>query len=393
MDYTSRREFLRKAAIGGASVTAGLLHRRIFGQETSGFNRIYYRNLGSTGFKVGEIGMGCMNMRDSELVRAAIDNGINYIDTAHSYMNGVNEQIVGQVMKTQRDKVFLTTKIKWERSGIKPEDMPGMIETSLKRLQTDHVDLLLLHILDRREDVLREEYMKIFDTARKKGQTRYVGLSTHANQDEVLDAAVESKFWEAVLTGYSYYSPKNVTESIRKAREAGIAIIAMKSLISTERPRKQFPDIRRDKSGKTNNQQALLKWVLNNPYVDTTIPGMTSFEQLADDLGVMEMELSFNDQSLLRRYVENTKGRYCCGVAGCAGCRDKCPKGVQVNEINRCLNYVYGYGDLDLAWENYRTLPRSSRVDVCSDCDECVVKCINGLNLTENIKRAKELFV
>ena len=82
--------------------------RRIYAEETSETNKIVYRKLGSTGFKVSEIGMGCMNMRDPELVTAAIDRGINYIDTAHGYMRGVNEEIIGTVMKTKRDKVNQT---------------------------------------------------------------------------------------------------------------------------------------------------------------------------------------------------------------------------------------------------------------------------------------------
>ena len=394
MNSTNRREFLKNVACGSASVAVGLaganlFPRRIFAQESSGFTRIVYRKLGSTGFMVSEIGFGCMNMRDAELVHAAIDSGINYLDTAHVYMNGINEEIIGRVMKTKRDKVFLTTKV-GRRKNI--EKVPGEIETSLKRLQTDHVDLLLFHVLDKKEEVQSDDYMKIFDDARKKGYTRFIGVSTHSNQTEVINAAVESKFWEAVLTGYNYFSPTHLTASIKKAREAGLAIIAMKSLISTVRPRKSFPDIRKDKTGKTTNQQALLKWVLENPYVDTTIPGMASFEHLADDLAVMGMKLTFDDQSILKRYTENTQGRYCQGVAGCTGCKDKCPKGMNISEIIRCINYAYGYRDIDMARENYKGLPESLRVDACLDCTECVVKCVNGLDLGYHIQQAKALF-
>ena len=393
MKTSNRREFLKKAAIGSGAVagTAGLFPRRIFSEEKPGFNRIAYRNLGSTGFNVTEMGFGAMNMRDPELVHAAIDSGINYIDTAHSYMNGVNEEIVGSVMKTKRNKVFLTTKIKFDNTGIDPKNMPGMLKTSLKRLKTDHVDLVLLHVTDKKEQILRDDLMKIFDDYKRNGLTRFVGVSTHSNQAEVLDAAVESKFWEAVLTGYNYNSPPELSSSIKKAREAGLAIIAMKNLITTERPRKPFPDIRKDRS-KSTNQQALLKWVLEDLYVDTVIPGMTSFEQLEDDIAIMGMKLTFDDKRSILRYGQKTDNYYCRGVAGCTGCRDKCPYGVCINEINRCLGYAYGYGDIDLAYENYRDLPRSSRIDICDDCDECVVKCVNGLNLTENIRRARELF-
>ncbi len=394
MKTSNRRDFLKNTTVAGAGLAAaGLFPRRICSQETSGFNRLVYRDLGSTGYRATEIGFGCMNMRDSELVHAAIDQGINYIDTANSYMNGVNEEVVGSVMKTKRDKVFLTTKIKWDNTGIDPKEMPGMIAASLKRLQTDHVDLLLLHITDKREQLFREDLMKIFDDARRKGQIRFVGISTHSNQAEVLDAAVDSKFWEAVLVGYNYASPPNITPAIERARKAGIAIIGMKNLLNpSSRPWKKLDDIRTEKSENITEAQALLKWVLDNPYVDTIIPGMTSFEQLADDIAIMGMKLTFDDKHTLRRFSENTKGIYCCGVSGCTGCKDKCPKGVEINEINRCTNYAYGYGDIELARENYRALPLSNRVNICADCDECAIECVNGLNLTENIQKARELF-
>ena len=65
---------------------------------------------------------------------------------------------------------------------------------------------------------------------------------------------------------------------------------------------------------------------------------------------------------------------------------------MEIHEINRCLGYACGYGDIELARENYRNLPESNRIDLCDNCTECAVKCVNGLNLTENIQRARELF-
>jgi len=99
-----------------------------------------------------------------------------------------------------------------------------------------------------------------------------------------------------------------------------------------------------------------------------------------------------NDRKNLQRYSADIQGRYCHGLSGCTGCREKCPRGVAINEINRCLGYAYGYGKIDLAHENYGELSPSNRVDVCSDCDECVIQCVHGLNLTENIRKARELF-
>ncbi len=393
METSNRRDFLKNSAAAGIGLTAaGISPRRIFSETTSEFNRIFYREFGSTGIKVSEIGFGAMNMRDPELVHAAIDSGINYIDTANYYMKGLNEEIVGKVLKTKRDKVFLVTKVGLRKNL---EKIPEEIETSLRRLQTDHVDLLLFHKTDTREEILDDKIMKIFDDARKKGYTRFIGFSTHNSQPEAFDAGIESKFWEAILTGYNYLSPPTVSQSIKKTREAGIAIIAMKNLITMTSPpssRVKLVDIRKDKSSELTPQQALIKWVLEDPHVDTTIPGMTAFEHLADNLAVMGKKFTFDDKRTIKRYSENINGYYCRGVAGCTECQDTCPKGIKVSEINRCLAYAYGYNNLELAKENYDALPSSNRLDICADCDDCVVKCKNQLNLTENISRARELF-
>lgn len=166
----------------------------------------------------------------------------------------------------------------------------------------------------------------------------------------------------------------------------------MKALITVERPRKPFPDIRPDKSGKVTNQQALLRWVLDNPNVDTVIPGIASFDHIADDIAVMGTKLGTNDLDVIERYAQEIRNRYCRGIAGCTGCKDQCPYGVAVHELNRCVNYAYGYDDIELARENYRGLPRTARVDVCVNCSECVVKCVNGLDLNTTVRRARELF-
>jgi len=386
-----------KMAAGSASLCIDLTNqivkpRRIFAEESLPFNRIVYRLLGSTGFKVSEIGMGCMNMRDSELVRAALDLGINYFDTAWGYMNGENERVVGKVMKTERNRVFLTTKMPPKTS----DEIMKMMETSLERLQTDHVDLVLLHGVDSKQQLFDENFKETFNKLREKGMTRYVGVSTHSNNAEVLDAAVESKFWEAVLVGYNYMSPENVRISIEKARKAGLAIIAMKNLFNPIDIKtwnwEMIKDIRKDKSTKITSTQALIKWVLEDPNIDITIPGITSFEQLHENIAIMGMDIRFGERSSLHRYSGDINNLQCRGVSGCTGCMTQCPKGVRINELNRCLKYAYSYKNMNLARENYRALPRSLKIDICKDCTECIIKCVNGLNLNETITKARNLF-
>ncbi len=204
---------------------------------------------------------------------------------------------------------------------------------------------------------------------------------------------MESKFWEAVLTGYNATSPSLVKDSIEKARNAGIAIIAMKNLLNPATyPRQPIKDIRKDKTKKISVEQALIKWVLDDPYVDTTIPGIKSFEQLSEDVAIMGMKLSFEDKDKIRWYCENSQGDYCRGVAGCTECLHQCPFGVKLNDLNRCLSYAYGYGNTNLAIENYLSLPSTSHIEICRDCVECVVKCPNGINTTRTIQLVRKLF-
>ncbi|MFC1607706.1 aldo/keto reductase [Candidatus Latescibacterota bacterium] len=398
MAPSNRRDFLRYGVAAAAGTTfSRLTPRRTFAESPSTFKRIAFRELGSTGCKVSEVGFGAMNMRDPELLQAAIDQGINYIDTAWYYMKGVNEQVVGQVTKPIRDKVFITTKVLPPRPGDDiSATMMAHMETSLKRLQTDYVDLMLLHAVSSRDIVLNNDYMGVLDTARKKGMCRFIGVSTHVNHAEILDAAVESKLWETVLTGYNYMSPPDVKPAIERARKAGLGIIAMKNFLNpidlATWNWQTIPDIRESKDVPATPTQALLKWVLDDRHVDTTIPGVTNFGQLEENVAVMGMKMSFDERQSLERHGSLLRGRYCSGVAGCTDCLDECPHGVALNDLNRCLSYAYGYGDPGLAREQYALLPESSRIDRCTQCEDCTVTCSQGIDSNTVIRRAREFF-
>ncbi len=392
MGSANRRDFMKTVAGAAAAVGIGGMTmdgRRSFAKASDGSTEVAFRELGSTGCKVSEIGFGAMNTRDVELIKAAIDMGVNYVDTAWVYMKGRNEEIVAKAIKGQRDKLFLTTKAISKNA----DELRGQMEQSLQRLEVDNVDLMLFHVINSKDQVLNDDYMAVFEKAKKDGLCRFVGVSTHENQAEVLDAAVESKFWDAALVGYNYFSPKEVGQAIARARKAGIGIIGMKNLLNPSSwPWKPLGDIRKNPESKMNPSQALIKWVLEDKNVDVTIPGITSFEQLRDDVAVMGMPMDFGARDNSIKIGHAIDSHYCRGVAGCTDCDGQCPNGVSVREINRVLRYAESYDNIGLAWENYRQIPKEQRIEACGDCDECMVHCSHGLKLTENIKRAKELF-
>ena len=374
----SRRDFFQTTMLGGL---ASFLPFKGTGWARAGADEketipVQYRTLGKTGMKVSTIGFGAMITSDPTVVHHAIDLGINYIDTAASYMKGNNEIMVGNVLKTRRKEVFIATKLKLGTE----ESMLESIQNSLKKLQTEVIDVIQLHGLNSREKVLNSEYLNLLDKARKKGMVRFVGFSTHDNQVECLQAAIESKFYDMVLVSYNFTSDAALTEAIGKTGEVGIGIVAMK----TQAGGYQGKDL-----GDWSPHQAALRWVLKNPQVATTIPSMTSFAQVDENFGAMKSPYGYKDEKILQRYV-NVYNEELCRM--CGSCRTMCPAGLPIQDINRCLMYAEGYRNFDLALQTYAEISKRSAVTACEGCKACQVTCKNHLNIPDRMTRARELF-
>ena len=153
-----------------------------------------------------------------------------------------------------------------------------------------------------------------------------------------------------------------------------------------------LPETRIESKSGMTTKQTLIKWVLEDENVDVTILGMTAFEHLDEDIAVMGMDFTADERHMLGRYAEAISPVVCRGVSGCTGCKNKCPYGVSILDLNRCVAYADSYHSLDTARENYHSLPISSRIEACDSCETCSVQCANGLNLDRIVQRARELF-
>lgn len=378
-----RRRFLQAAAGTLAAGASGMMSGA---DAIHAADEIRKRKLGSTGLEVSEVSFGAMNCRDQELIEAAIDIGINYIDTAHIYQMGRNEEMVGRAVRGKRDKVIIATKV-WT-FGTTQGWLRGKMEKSLERLNTDYVDIMFKHMAHGHDAVFDESDIEVFGKAKEDGLCRFTGVSIHSNHVESVNAARESGFWNAVLVGYNYESPPELTEAIAQARAAGLAVIAMK----TQRGGDGYAY---GPTGDMTPNQAALRYVLDNPNIDCAIPGMTTFEQLEENLAAMQMgadtgrHFAPEPNRSAERSLHNT---YCRGVAGCTGCDGQCSHDGSIRDLNRCIGYADSYGDIETAREQImHTGPlRATR---CLACDECEVACVHGLPLTQHLQRAKELFL
>jgi hypothetical protein len=370
--HWSRRNFLK---LGAAVAAAGVVAPKMLAQEANEPPKLEYRMLGKTGIQVTSVAFGCM-VSPEHIIARAVDAGVNWLDTAHSYKGGRNEHEVGRVLKDRRDKAGICTKVKMGSSA----DMLAKLDISLERLQTDHVDLLLSHGASRPEHVTNEEHLKALQQAKESGKTRFIGVSTHSNMPAVIDALVAAKVYDAVLTRYDFQSAdpekpagKALQEAVARAADAGIGVIAMK----TQRGGFQNP------TGGLTPFQAALKWVLDNKNISCAVPSAQDTTQLDQNLAVMGHRLGYLERRRLERFAAETASLYC---TGCGLCDGVCPQGVSIPDVRRCAMYLDGYREPELARQSYREIEVNAAP--CADCAVCAAQCAEGVALQPVLRDA-----
>jgi len=389
-----RREFIKNSIFGALSggVYLNSLNRTTVIKNFSGEEelnkknneeKIEYRKLGNIGYNASVVGFGAMLTNDASVLQRALDMGINYIDTARSYQRGNNEIMVGRVIKKRRKDVFLSTKNKQRSMRTIVKDA----EESLKALDTDYVDCFLAHDVTSREQVINEDIMSALEKLKKEGKARYIGISTHSSEAEIIDAMINSKFYDLVTVKYNYRSDEKLIKAVERANKAGIAVVAMKVMGG-----KWWTYVIRWRRGYTGHKmeglnpcQAALKWVINDKNIATTIPSITSFQQLDENFSIMGSKFSWSDRKTLDKFARMTDKLYC---RMCGECSNVCPENVNIPDIMRFLMYADGYGELELGRNSYKSLSSNERASKCTGCNHCVVPCVNKLNIRERMLRA-----
>ena len=384
-----RRNFM-KATVGGIGgfFLLGSHEEKAEAKETD--NKVIQRTLGRTGIKVSVVSMGMVGAGTSALVRATLDAGITYIDTAHGYHRGQSEELVGEVVKGRsRDSYVVSTKVGINPPGVNlitglytaeatEEACLKNVDISLKRLGLDYVDILYHHKPWRRESALYEPILQALEKVKKNGKARFVGVSYHRNEVEVTQAAIDSKIYDVIMVPYNFRQKHflAVREAIAKASQAGLGVVAMKVMggIAAQDPLKPF------------NASAALKWVLQDSNVHTTVPGFSTFDEMNIDLSVMrDLALTDSEKEFLKTASAST-GLYC---QGCGQCVKQCVAKLPIPDLMRAYMYTYGYRKPAVAQDLVVSLglPRH----VCEDCGTCPVQCSVGFDVPGKIKDVARL--
>ena len=382
---TSRRNFLSAGLVlpvAGMSTKMKLFDLHAASSETAKTAvQLEHRTLGRTGLKVTTVGFGCMITSDPSVITRAADLGINYFDTARGYQQGNNERMVGAALKAKRKQIVLSTK----STAADKESLLKDLDTSLKELGTDYVDIWYLHAKNAPGDV-RDDMIEAQQLAKKQGKIRFAGVSTHTGQQELLPWMAQKGAFDVALVAYNFSMDRSMDQAIETAAKAGIGIVAMKVMAGGFR-RLKSGDPLHDRLSRDGAMLSALKWTIKNQNVATTIPSMTDMDQLDENLKAMSNPFSTTDEKLLALQHEFIRPLYC---NMCGECEGTCAKGLQVSEVLRSLMYAEGYRQFALGREHYlRLKPISER---CADCSECTVQCPLGVHVSARVQHAQELF-
>ena len=341
-----------------------------------------FRTLGRTGLRLPVVSMG--STYGINLVRTALDEGIVYIHTSSGYSERNHERLLGEVFQNRpRDSFVIGTSpdLPYNYGGgdrsmdlgldTDPDLILESIEGSLQRLKLEFVDIYYLLSIGRVETARHEPYMRAFEQLKKSGKTRFVGIGTHSNEPEIIRAAAESGFWDVALTAYNFRQThrEDIRDALCKAADAGLGVVAMKTQAGVYWDRARLRKI---------NMTASLKWVLQDKNVHTTIPAFSNYEEMREDLSVME------DLNLTQEENRDLKLGTDLGLAGlfcqqCRQCQPQCPAGLEIPGLMRAYMYAFGHEKPDKALEMLKGW--NSAGLACRDCAACTVRCTLGFDV------------
>ena len=265
-----------------------------------------YNTLKKTGFKISEVSFGCMSLKadstdNDAIIGKAVNEGINLFDTADLYDNGGNEKLLGKALKGKRNDVLISTKV---GNRIRPDGsgwdwyprkdyILKAIDESLKRLQTDHIDLYLLHGGTIEDPI--DEVIEAFERLKDSGKIRAYGISSI--RPNVIREYVNRSDIAAVMTQYSFLDRRPEEETLNLLLKNEIGVLARGTVASgllVDKPVKDYLDFTKEElaaivkefhahipEDKTPSQTAM-RYAIDNPAITTGVIGIRTLQQLED---------------------------------------------------------------------------------------------------------------
>jgi len=382
----NRRQFLRTIGAAGLSsvlasgdgIAAGSDPNAAGKGQEAKFAQVPKRMLGKTGVEVSCLSLGANKLDNETVLKGAHRWGVTYWDTASYYLKGNSERTIGRYLAKNpkaRKEIFIVSKA----SGAKSiEDLEKLLQGSLKRLNTEYIDLYQgMHSLGEHAKLTLSDDVKAWvQSAKERKLIRFFGFSTHKNIVQNLTAAAKLDWIDVVMTAYNFrlmQDPK-VQDAIEACHQSGIGIVAMKAIALTIKERKQMESGEKTGEAKKDRdifrhflergfteEQAKIKYVLEDERISSVCVGMNNIALVAVNAAaaIEKTKLTRMDRKVFERYADATCSSYC---AGCAYiCDSVLPDTPYVSEVMRYLMYYNSYGDENRAKELFARIPSNAR--------------------------------
>ena len=363
-----------------------------------------YRKFGKLGWQVSALGFGCMRLptkgsyaeidepEATRMLHYAIDHGVNYIDTAYGYHDGNSERVVGRALKGgYRERVKLATKLPpWHVKTA--ADFDRLFNEQLDKLQTDYLDLYLLHSLS------AESWAKIRDLGvlewaegiRASGRIRALGFSFHDKLEVFKEIVDYYDKWDFCQIQYNYMGENEQagTEGLQYAASKGLAVVIMEPLLggSLVNPPEPIKAMWETAPVKRSPADWALQWLWNKPEVSVVLSGMSTMQQVIENVESASRSgigsLTAEEVALVKRVGERYHTLKPIPCTGCEYCMT-CPQGVNIPRNFAIYNNGYMYNSLQGARDEYKEMSEDSRADVCIACRECESKCPQHILISE----------
>jgi len=365
-----------------------------------------YRKFGSMDWEVSALGFGCMRFpiiggnssqieekAAAEMLYLAIDQGLNYVDTAYPYHGGQSESFLGKTLQgAYRDKVKLATKLpSWKIE--KTRDFDFYLNEQLERLQTDQIDCYLLHTLDKKSWTKIESLgvLNWTEKARADGRIKHLGFSFHDEFDVFKSIVDAYQMWDFCMIQYNYMDQDYQAgkTGLEYAADRGLGVVIMEPLRGGRLvdPPPKIQAIWDEAETIRTPAEWSLQWLWNHPQVSLVLSGMSTLDQVQENLKSAAKSgvgsLPNNDLQLVTHVKETYQDMALIPCTLCNYCLP-CPEGVDIPRILKIYNDGIMYDKVESSKTDYNLwVPPDVKGDNCVVCGECEEQCPQGIPISD----------
>ena len=363
------------------------------------------REMKKLGIATSLLGFGCMRFPtvDGKIDEAAAEKmldqamaqGVTYYDTAYPYHNGDSEPFVGRVLgKYDRSSYYLATKLPMWKVESRAHARE-IFEEQLKRLDKEYVDFYLLHSLGKSsfERVKELDIISLCEELRAEGKIRYLGFSFHDDY-EVFEEIINYHNWDFCQIQYNYMDTEEQAgdRGYKLAEDKGIPMVIMEPVRGGLLA--QFSEDIEDMFKETTPGKSIaswaLRWVASHPNIKVVLSGMSTPEQVQDNLDTFNHFEPLNEQeeATVKKVVETLRARVQNGCTGCRYCMP-CPAGVNIPGNFKTWNMYHMYQKYGVVKNRWEGMNPDSKPENCVECGACEELCPQKITIREHLKRVQ----